>query len=170
MGLWNFISKMAQGKPVFEDTPQAKESEQAGWVEESSQSATTSSPFVDERGRKIIPEITIAHCKSHLNGAHMEVTAWLTNESEFEVELSKMTILDVRTVIGRRLHAHEGHEVTLYRGVEPSSDHAHKAQLYYKIVENGDNFCADYMVEYNRESNGMFTIEELHADHIVHDV
>ena len=94
----------------------------------------------------------------------------MTNESPFEVEVQAMTMLDTKTVIGRRLSPQDGHEVMLYRGNVPINDHAHKAQLYYKIVQNGDSFCADFMIEFNRESNGTFTVEQLHPDHIVHDV
>lgn len=170
MGVWNFMKKMATGKPVFEDEPPQPGFEHAGWVDHITGPTTNSSPFVDERGSKIIPQITIERCRSHVNGDRLDVTAWLTNTSPFEVEIDKMAILDMRTVIGRRLKPQEGHEVTLYHGVMPSSDHMQKAQLYYKIVQNGDNFCADYRVEYNRESNGMFTVEQFHPDHIVHDV
>jgi hypothetical protein len=173
MGLWNFISKMAQGKPVFEEPAHEPKSDQAGWTEETTQptqSPVNPSPFVDDKGRKIIPQITIEHCKSHINGNHMDVTAWLTNASEFEVELDKMVMIDAKAELDRRLQPNEGHEVTLYRGKLQTSDHAHKAKLYYKIVQNGDYFCADFMIEYNRESNGTFVVEEFHPEHIVHDV
>jgi hypothetical protein len=173
MGLWSFISKMAQGKPVFEEPVHEPKADQAGWAEETTQpaqSAVDPSPFVDEKGRKIIPQITIERCKSHINGNHMDVTAWLTNTSEFEVELDKMEMIDAKTELDRRLRPHEGHEVTLYRGALRTNDQAHKAKLYYKIVQNGDYFCADFMIEYNRESNGMFTVEEFHPDNIIHDV
>lgn len=167
MGLWNFMSKMVQGKPIFEEPK--RESREPGWAPEPSQSASEST-FVDEGGKKIIPTVTIEHCKSHINGNHMDVTAWLTNASEFEIELDKMVMIDAKAGIGRRLRPGEGHEVMVYRGVLQTSDHAHKAELYYKIVENGDYFRADYMVEYNRESNGTYTVEEFHPEHIVHDV
>jgi hypothetical protein len=170
MGMWDFVKKMATGKPIFEEPPREQASDRAGWVEESSQPAESPSPFLDEHGRKIVPEVRVERCKSHLNGAHMEVTAWLTNVSSFEIELDKMIVRGMRTELDRRLRPNEGHEVTVYKGQQPMDDHDHKAQLYYKIVENGDYFCADFMIEYNRESSGMFTIEEFHPDHIVHDV
>lgn len=170
MGLWNFMTKMVQGKPVFEAPPRTQEDQQVGSEGQPAGGMVNPSPFVDQGGKKILPHIRIEHCKSHLNGDHMEVTAWLTNESEFEVELDRITLLDARTVIGRRLRPHEGHEATLYRGPQPTSDHNHKASLTYKIVQNGDYFSADFMVEYNRESNGAFTVEEFHSEHIIHDV
>jgi hypothetical protein len=161
MGFWSFMNKMVTGKPVFENLPRRPEPEKVG----------DSSPFIDAKGRKIVPRITIERCKSHLNGSRMDVTARLTNASGFEVELDKIMILGTRAEIGRRLQPHEGHEVTLYRGLQPVSDHARKAILYYRIVQNGDNFSADFMVEFNRESDGKFTVEELHPEYnIVRDV
>lgn len=178
MGLWNFISKMAQGKPIFEEPAQqeqgergwADKSDQPGWKPEPAQPAANPSPFIDDKGRKILPIITIERCKSHVNGQYIDVTAWLTNASELEIELDRMVMIDAKTEIDRRLRPQEGHEVTLYRGRLPRDDRAHKAQLYYKIVQNGDYFCADFMIEYNRESNGTFTVEEFHPDNIIHDV
>ena len=171
MGVWDFIKKMVAGKPVFENPPHQREEEHAGWVDHiTTTPATNPSPYTDERGNKIIPHITFEHCKSHINGTNMSVTAWATNHSEFEVELDKMVMIDTKTELDRRLQPQQGHEVTLYRGPQPTSDHAHRAQLYYKIVQNGDTFRADFMIEYNRESNGVFTVEQLHPENIIHDV
>jgi hypothetical protein len=170
MGFWDFMKKMATGKPVFEDQSQQAGAEHAGWVDHVTDTSPTSTSFVDERGNKIVPQVTIERCRSHTNGDRLDVTAWLTNVSPFEIELDRMAMLDMRTVLGRRLQPQEGHEVNLYHGMVPTSDHDQKAQLYYKIVQNGDNFCADYRVEYNRESNGSFTVEQVHPDNIIHDV
>ena len=171
MGLWNFVKKMAAGKPVFEATPSQQEDDHAGWVEHVTAPAAEASPYVDDKGNKIIPLIAIEHCKSHGDGQQLQVTAWLTNRSSFELELDKIVMLDTKTELDRRLQPQESHEVTLYRGPQPTSDHAHKAQLYYKIMENGDNFCADFSIEYNLESDGRFTVEELHPERgMIHDV
>lgn len=172
MGVWDFIKKMATGKPVFENQPPQHDADHAGWVDHiATTPATNPSPFVNEQGSKIIPQVTMEHCKSHIDGANMNVTAWVTNRSQFEIELDKIVMIDTKTELDRRLQSQEGHEVTLYRGPQPANDRANKAQLYYKIVQNGDNFCADFMIEYNLESTGMFTVEDLHPDqHMVHDV
>lgn len=171
MGLWDFVKKMATGKPACEATPDQHEATHAGWVEHVTTPETGASPYVDEKGNKVIPVIAIEHCKSHVDGQNLHVTAWLTNRSSFEVELDKIVMLDTKTELDRRLNPQQGHEVVLYRGVAPTHDHAHKAQLYYKIVENGDNFCADFSIEYNLESDGRFMVEELHPERgMIHDI
>lgn len=171
MGLWDFVKKMATGKPVFEVDSSRQQDDHAGWVEHVTTPEAEVSPYVDDKGNKIIPLMTIEHCKSHLDGQHLQVTAWLTNRSSFEVELDKIVMLDTKMELDRRLSPQQGHEVILYRGAVPTHDHAHKAQLYYKIVENGDYFCADFSIEYNLESDGRFTVEELHPERgMIHDV
>ena len=186
MGMWDFIRKMAAGKPVFEEPPAQTRDEdlQPGWNEEDAapgwkpegnqppamRRSSVRSNFVDERGRKIIPKLSVTHCKSHLNGNQLDTTVWFTNDSLMEVELEKFMILSFTTRVGRRLQPGEGHEVRVYHGNVPMDDHDQKAQLFYKIVENGDGFRADYWVEFDRQSNGMYLIEELHADPNVHDL
>lgn len=171
MGMWNFVKKMATGKPVFEATPNQHEAEHAGWVEHVTVPAANTSPYVDEKGKKVIPVIAIEHCKSHVDGLNLHLTAWVTNHSPFEVELDKIVMLDTKTELDRRLTPQQGHEVILYHGAMPTHDRAHKAQLYYKILENGDYFCADFSIEYNLESDGRFTVEELHPERgMIHDV
>ena len=169
MGLWDFVRKMAQGKPVFE-APSQQQDDQAGWRDQPAQAFVNPTPFVNGQGRKIIPEIVLEYCKSHLNDRRMEVTAWATNRSQFEVELDAMVMLGAKERLDRRLRPQEGHEVTLYRGPQPADDHAHKANLYYKILQNGDNFQADFMIEYNLESSGLFTVEQLHPEPAVRDI
>lgn len=166
MGFWGALGKMAQGKPVFE-------SESASLPQQDTPASTqqqAAHPWVDSRGQKIIPHITLMHCKSVINGEKMEVTAWVTNSSELEIELDKIVLIDVRTELDRRLRPAEARQVVLYRGPIAKNDYAHKANLYYKIVLNGDYFCADYRVEYNREPNGKYTVEELHPERDIRDV
>lgn len=166
MGLWDFFHKMATGKPVFEDPAQPPQLTAGAPL-----TPVNESPYTDKNGQKIIPQVTITHCKSHLNGEQMETTVWLTNVSPFELEIDTVILIDQKTPVHRRLMPGDGHEQLLYRGPQPAADTAHMAKLYYKIVENGDVFCADCMVKYHLEPNGKFTVEELRADaRMIHDL
>lgn len=178
MGMWDFVRKMAEGKPVFEPSDEAKSTSGPPSSEAPVQrievtpapAPPVASPLVDDQGRKMIPQLTMAHCRSHVNGGQLEVTAWITNTSAVAVRIAEIVLLGSKTHIDRDLAPGEAHEVVLYRGSAPKDDTAHKAELYYKIKENGDNFCADYMIEYYRESNGAWLVEELHPERIVRDV
>ncbi len=178
MGFFDGLRRMIQGEPIFTNEPkQASRNDYDDddpWKKDDVPSQDTEnsveSPFVDEKGRKIIPEIRLEHCKSHRNGPTMMVTAWATNTGDVEVELDKVEILGVKYEIDRFLDPGKAHEVTLYKGPVPMNESYHEAILQYRIVKNGDYFAAHFMVEYNRESDGVYTVEELHPERIIRDV
>ncbi|MCY1376973.1 hypothetical protein D9M69_645100 [compost metagenome] len=126
--------------------------------------------LVDEKGRKIIPEIRLERCKSYVDGSTMTVTVWATNVGQVEVELNKIEILGMSYGLDRFLNPGKAHEIMIYRGPAPTNDSYHEAVLHYKIVENGDYFAAEFMIEYNLESNGAYIVEELHPESVIRDV
>lgn len=164
MGFFDGLGRMIRGEPIFTDTSKGDErtAREDAPVEKSL--------LIDERGRKIIPEIRLEHCKSHISGDDMTVTVWATNMSTAEVELDRVEMLGVRRGIDRFLKPQEGHEIRLYEGRIPTSDVNHKAILQYKIVENGDYFAAEFMIEYNFESDGRYSVEELHPEPTIRDI
>jgi len=169
MGFWGSFGKIIMGKPVYDETsvadtlyPQPQES-----------TATSSSPksaFVDEHGNKIVPEITFTHFKSHRDGTRVKTWAWVANNSPFDVEIVKVNLLRQQQDIHRRLRPGEGHEVVVYAGSPLASDHDHQARAYYKIQRNDDYFLAEYSIEYNRESDGTYSIEEFHRTYQPRDI
>ena len=178
MGMMDFFRKMITGRPVFEEPtavqrdndlqPGWNENDEPGWKPETTQ-PPEHSPLVDDHGHKVIPQVAITHLKSHPNGERLDVTAWVQNNSELEIQVDTMEMLGLRSKIGRRMAPHKGHEATLYHGVRPTDDHNTKAKLYYKIVENGDMFEADYWIEFDRDSQGLW-VEQLHAEPYVRDI
>lgn len=174
MGFFDGLRRMIEGKPVFVDENKEAQAQDASesddpWRQDE-QPATEESHLVDERGRKIIPEIRLEHCKSHLNGSTIMVTAWVTNMGQVEVELYKVEMLDMKYELDRFLKPGQAHEVILYNGPIPQDESDHKAVLEYKIVENGDYFDAEFMIEYGLESNGVYIIKELHPNPVIRDV
>lgn len=165
MGFWGALGKLAQGKPVFED-PQAIATPPMA----DGALPPTPHPWVDDNGQKIIPHIEITHCKSVISGTTMEVTAWVTNTSQLEIELDKIVMIGLKTELDRRLGPGQAHQLKVYRGPVPTNDYAHKANLYYKVVQSDDYFRADYMIEYNRERSGLYSVEDFHPEHDVHDI
>ncbi|MNH50385.1 hypothetical protein D3C87_1355000 [compost metagenome] len=177
MGFFDSLGRMFKGEPIFVDESKKdgqNDDNDDPWRQddpaEESQEAPMKSLLVDEKGRKIIPEIRLEHCKSHVNGSIMTVTAWATNTGDVEVELDKIEILGMRYEIDRFLNPGKSHEITIYKGPAPTNDAHHEAILHYRIVKNGDYFAAEFMVEYNRESSGIFIVEELHPESVIRDV
>ncbi|MDO8335738.1 MAG: hypothetical protein Q7T74_03080 [Candidatus Saccharibacteria bacterium] len=159
---------MIQGKPVFDapsgtrqslDTEQTSSSMTAPPVNESVPAA----PAKEEA--KVIPTFMLQHCESHINGGDMDVTVWATNTSDVDIEIDKCVILDTKTEIDRRLSPGQAHEIILYRGAIPKTDHAHKANIFYKSIKANDYYRVDFSVEYNHESDEAYTVEDLHPEH-----
>lgn len=162
MSFWSGLSKLIQGKPVFEVPSEGASNENVSGVRKSE--------LIDGSGRKVTPQLRVEHCKSYVNGDTMQTMAWLVNNSAYAVKVDKVVLMGSTTHVDRHLDSGEGHQVQLYSGPVAASDHDHKASVYCTIVENGDYFRTDYMVEYNRESNGTYTVEELHAEPAVFDI
>lgn len=155
MGFWKVMTNMAQGKPAFETPDNSKNQPSANQAPSPVDPAPTASV------PKVVPTISITHCKSHINGSRMEVHAWVTNTSAVEIELEKVSLLSQTTQIDRRLNPEQAHEIKLYDGRIPADDSAHKANIYYQDFRANDYFCADFVIEYNFESDGVYTIEDL---------
>lgn len=167
MGFWSGLTKIMQGQPVFEVPEEEKQAKHQ--VTSIAGPSVTATP-VDRAGYKIIPEVLFEHCESHLNGSELNVTVWATNTSPAEIKLDKVVMLGMTTQLDRFLTPGEAHQLQLYQGKAPTSDSYHMANLYYKQVSSDDYFCADFMIKYDYESEGFYTIDELRPVHPVRDM
>ena len=172
MGFFQGLGKLMAGKPVFDENldegPRDDTAELKQEIHQDNGQHKTS--FVDQHGNKIMPEVAFRNFKSSRNGPKVTTMAWVRNTSPFEVELIKTEVLGYRQDIRRRLRPNEEHEVKVYEGSTIANDYDHHAKLYYKIHENDDLFLADYSIEYNRESDGTFTLEEFQRTYPPRDI
>ena len=166
MGFFSGLGKILSGKPVFDEAPQQLRDDTSQLKQEvQQQDAQHTTSFTDTNGNKIIPEVTFRRFKSNHNGSKLTTWAWVKNTSPFEVEIVRVEAVGGHQEIRRRLKPNEEHEVKVYDGSAIVHDNNHQARLYYKIHENDDLFMADYTIEFNRESDGTFTLEEFHPDY-----
>jgi hypothetical protein len=164
MGFFDGLGRMMAGKPVFEDTSSHKPPEQPIEPE-----PVKKSGLRDEKGYKIFPEFSIKNLKSRRSGDQITVTAWITNTCEQRIRIDTVHLLTKRQ-ISQELNPNQSRELLLYQGPIPSNDHEHEAQIIYRLQENGDVFQDDYIIEYNRESDGKYTVEELHEEGETRDI
>lgn len=162
MGFFGNLGKIIQGKPVYTPASVSKKSRAVFDINAAHESVS----HVDEHGNKIVPNVTLEHCKTHFMGKNIQVTAWAQNNSNVEIELDRIFMLRTKIELDRRMKPGEGHEVKLYRGPILTHDKDHQAKLEYKIVENGDYFCVDFRVEFNRERENEFSVEQFHPERI----
>ncbi len=165
MGFWDGLVKAAQGKPVFEVPESNGQKEQV--------TGQSSKPAVlknDDNAKKIIPQIQLDHCKSRINGSEIEVIVWATNRSSVVIELDKITMLGATTELDRILSPNEGHEIRIFKGKVPTTDDDETARLQYKQIDNGDYFRADFILEFNYNSQNFYEIEDIRPILPVNDI
>jgi hypothetical protein len=164
MGFLDGLGKFLSGKPVFDEHPDDTPRDDTAQLKHElhQDESSEKSPFIDQHGNKITPQVTFRHLKSHVDGSNVTTWAWVANMSQFEIELVRTEVLGHRQDINRVLRANEQHEVKIYHGPIITSDHDRHARLYVKIHKNDDLFLEEYMIEYHRESNGTYLLEEFH--------
>lgn len=106
--------------------------------------------------------------KSSRSGDKMTSYAWVQNESPFEIELTRCTVLGQSQPMNYRLGVGQGREVKVYEGSVGKQEHG-DAHIDYKISSNGDYFQQEFHVELDRQSDGTYLLEEFHRDEHVRD-
>ena len=159
MGLLGDLGRALIGAPARNGESRATSTEKP---------ATEQNPYYDG-GRKIVPEIEVTRLEPHESGDNLELWAHIKNNSSFEVEISKVAILGQINTVGRFLDANEQYEVRIYRGKIPTNDGYKKCEIYFKLVETGDYFCADHRIDYDYD-DGRYVPNELHVIHPIRDV
>ncbi len=115
-------------------------------------------------GQKVIPEVEIERVEPHLSGdgRHLELWAHIKNHSAAEVEITRVNCFGQHSMPGRFLKSGETYEIRIYAGDTPQNNAAHKCEVQFKVVMNGDYFQADHEIRYQYEKNehGSFYIPE----------
>lgn len=161
MGFLDGLGRLITGTPAF----QAKDG-----TSQTEQPAPASHRFIDERGYKIIPKVTLTHTKSNTNGKTMIVTVWATNQSTERIRLDYFVLLGQKRTILEELAPGRGREVKLYDGQSAEDEHTSKAELVFRLLANGDVFSDTYFVEFDRTSDGVFLVEDFHPDNPTRDI
>lgn len=178
MRFFNGLVRMFQGKPVFENPTQTPDPNQASVpgqpvAENTAPAEPATDRFgspVDARGYKIIPEVELINLKTNRNGDQQVVTAWAVNKSDQEIRVDYTRILSQKLDINRQLGPGQSHEVVIYRGKTPMHDNDDDAEMVFRLMSNTDAFQRRYRVEFHRENDGGFLVEELHIDGPVKDI
>lgn len=167
MGFLSGLGRVLAGKPVFQDgeSTSGGSSSAAG-----GQTVKAGETPRDNQGRKIIPEFEIENCKPDDNGSRVDISAKITNTSDARVELDKIILWGQKYELDYRFEPHQSRQMWLYRGPAVRTNSYHTANLIYKLVDSGDYFQADYEIEYDLESDGSYSLSELHLIRPVRDV
>lgn len=169
MGFLDGLGRFLQGKAVFEDEG-APHSDAPQVPSPGEQPKPAQSPLVDEHGYKIIPHVTLDHVEVYRDRDTMTVTAWVANHSDKFIRLEHIHVLGQKQVLNRELGPNDSHKETVYKGAVALNEYDSHAEMPFYIKDNQDRFENVYHVEFHRESDGKFTIEEFHEDGPVRDI
>lgn len=164
MGFLGDLGKALVGQPVGGDAS-TQNPQQSPPVQQNGNG------IVDATGRKIIPDIDVRNLKSYRQGDKLLVKAWIFNTSPDQViRVDTTYLLKQKRTQNQEINSGSSRELTLYDGPMPRNENDHNAQIAYRLKQNQDVFMENYRVEYNRESDGVVTVEELHDDGPVRDI
>ncbi len=163
MGFFDALGKIINGQPVFGDEANVQSTQQPAAPSEQHDVTRTNS------GHKVVPDLKVSNLKTHRNGNSMRTRVWVQNLAAFEVELTRSTVMGQGMNQYERLQAGRGCEIEIYNGQVAKDNKNSRASIDYKIVQNGDYFQKEFDVEFNFESDGVYTLEELHPKNYVRD-
>lgn len=169
MGLFDALGKMINGDPMFDEGSSSTHPQSLPSGHSDSAASGQHDPTRTDSGIKIFPELKVSRLSTRRNGNTMMSSMWIENEAPFEIELRKFTIMGQHVAMGRRLQPHGGHEEVIYNGPIATDDKHTHASVDYRIVQNGDYFQQEFFVEFDRQADGTYLIEELHPEHHVRD-
>lgn len=125
----------------------------------------------DPNGMKIIPDIGVKKIQTDRRGDKILVRAWITNNSPDQlIRVDSSYLIKQKRTHNQEIRTGDTRELVLYDGPAPRNDNESKAQITFRLMQNGDVFMENYRIEYNLESDGIFTVEEFHDDGPTRDV
>lgn len=163
MSFFDFMSRMVEGKPVFEEenkNPVMKEAE----ITDQPQ------PPIDKANDRTFPVAYVKRLKTNLSGRNMDVYAQIVNSWTDEVMLDKIRIGDAVREIDNFLKSNEEREFLIYSGPKLSKE-CFEAQLDYKTKEEGDYFEAVHDVKCTFDpADKTYTLSEMRLHPPIRDI
>lgn len=153
------MGKMIKGEPVFDASSNSKSDIGA----EAASNSVGADPTRTSNGHKVVPQIRIGKVQAARNGGKMQAHAWIQNDSQLELEITHITTMGQKYTINQRLSTRQGRQIKVYDGPIGIKEHE-EAYVDYKIVQNGDYFQQEFMVELHRQGDGMYLLEEFHRE------
>lgn len=174
MGLLDFMNRMVNGEPIFQDDTEGKEAKDKSGVSPTATNqpteAASTGPIIRKGDESSFPIAYIKRTKTRIDGPKMQVYCQIVNKWPEEIELDKITMLGVKRELDVYLRGGEEREFLVYDG--PRVNHEqHEAQLDYKTKEERDYFQAihDITFTYHPEDK-TYSVNEMHLREPIRDI
>lgn len=175
-----FMKKMVEGKPVFEDENK-KDDREAGWNEPDSASgapvsSTSSIPTgvkestIVKHQEHTFPVIEVRRVKTHADGTNIQIYCQLENTWNEEIILDKIRLLGTKIELDYHLPAGDVRDFLVYKGPRLRHEDKH-AELDYCTSRDKDYFRAELRVKYTyNQEEGTYTLDEMSLDEPIRDI
>jgi hypothetical protein len=155
MGFFDALSKIVQGKPVFEPGQNdGKQIPQAAPVEPVAGLAPAA-----HSGPKEYPHLTLGRVQCYMHGDDMEVEVEVENHSNQQLDLDQIRILGTSHDMGTVLRPGEEREFKVYEGDRPRSTGNSRVEISFRTQPGGDYFQAEFVIDFKQESDGTYTVQ-----------
>jgi hypothetical protein len=182
MGLFtDFMRKMIEGKPVFED--KSKNTDALAGYETAAQSSET--PTVsgdvesteDGKGSTIVkhqedtfPVIEVRRVKTHDDGTNVQIYCQLQNTWHEELLIDKIRLLGTKLELDYQLRAGDVRDFLVYKGPRLRHEDKH-AEIDYCTSRDKDYFRAEFLVKYTYNAeDSTYTMDEMTLDEPIRDI
>lgn len=153
MGFFDALSKIVQGKPVFEANQNQNQPAPPNIA------TPAGAVPVAPAGPKVYPRLELGRVQCYMHGNDMEVEVEIKNESEQQLDLDQARILGTGHDIGTYLRPGEEREFTLYEGDRPRNTSNSRVEISFRTVPGGDYFQAEFVIDFKQEADGTYSIQ-----------
>lgn len=164
-GFFDFMRKMAEGKPVFDE-------QQQNGAQPAAQASTPepSGPAIDKGNERSFPVVRVKRVNTKLNGDRMQVYLRIVNEWPEEIMLDKIRAFGMVHEIDDFLDGNKEDEFLVYDGPRLTRQY-NEAQLDYKTQRENDYFEAIHDVKFTYHAeDDTYSVNEMRLRLPIRDI
>ena len=165
MGFWDFIGRMYDGKPIFDERDFHDEDGQPLPVDDIEVQPTPNrySPRpsnelpIDDHGQEIYPSVQIVQSGCHESGdKYLNLWVTIKNNSDRILELETTDIIGQKQRCMHRFTPGQQRQIEVYKGPVPANDNYKYATLYFKELSSGHYFNSAHQILYHVERSSRY--------------
>lgn len=169
-GFFDFMKRMAEGRPIFDDPNTTPPPAGAGQQTPPPAPAETQKTAINKADQNSFPVVHVKRVTSRISGNKLQVYGWIKNEWPEEIMLDKIRLLNMKRELDSYLRGGEEREFLLYDGPRPTQQYF-EAQLDYKTQKEGDYFQAIHDVGFEYQGQDKtYSVDELRLRHPIRDI
>jgi hypothetical protein len=163
MAFLEFMKRMVEGRPVFDDNSSQERPDQV-------QADQNEASAIRKHEDATFPVVEIRRVTTHLDGDNVQIYCHIQNTWEQEVMLDKIRLLGTKRELDTALRPGENREFLVYKGPKLQHEY-HEAELDYKTAREGDYFQAVFNVTFTyNPTDKTYTVNEMQLDNPIRDI